>query len=375
MRSGSAQRVTAYRFPAIMPSIIALQACRHGTGCSHLAANLAVLLMQRGQRVGLLDTDPRNGGIHVLFGLEDIPSPVPGTYWWLQPHPDHPHQLQVQALAHGTVPGGRKPGIYMVANPAETHGISSHVQMLQAHYGMSAPTEVLGQLQVDMRLNYLILDTQPTLDDESLLCMALADTVGLLLQLDTYDFQRIAVLLEVLKKLGDRALWLIPSQVLPDLTPEEVKEKLQATYQLPVAGVLPLTEQMVQLASAGIFCLHYPDHPLTQTLRTLADTLVPAPTTPLPQLSRATARKLGKSRGRPLFGILDLPPLERQVLMTVIRHGSLPSDRVAIEVDADPDAVAAALQSLLAGGWLLQDHLRNMVHYQSPVSGETGNSL
>jgi septum site-determining protein MinD len=363
-----------------MPSIITLQACRHGTGCSHLAANLAVLLMQRGQRVGLLDTDPRNGGIHVLFGLEDTP-PVPsGTYWWLQPDPQNPQQLQAQAQTHGTGSSDarrltprdhRKPGIYMVADPVPGQGISSHVQALQAHYGLNTPTEVLGQLQVDMRLNYLILDTQPTLDDESLLCMALADTVALLLQLDAYDFQRIAVVLEVLKKLGDRNLWLVPSQVLPNLGPDEVTAKLQTTYQLPVAGVIPLAEQMVTLASAGVFCLHYPDHPLTQTLRALADTLAPAATSDS-FLPATHYRRLGKSRGRPLFGLLDLPPLQRQMLMMVIRRGTLPWDEAIADVTAEPQTVAAALNTLIEEGWLQHNATDNTLHYQNPTPGNNG---
>ncbi|NER84568.1 MAG: P-loop NTPase, partial [Leptolyngbya sp. SIO1D8] len=56
-----------------MARVIVLQACRHGIGCSHLVANLAVILMQRGYRVGLLDTDPRGGGIRTVLGLDQTP--------------------------------------------------------------------------------------------------------------------------------------------------------------------------------------------------------------------------------------------------------------------------------------------------------------
>jgi hypothetical protein len=35
--------------------------------------------------------------------------------------------------------------------------------------------------------------------------------------------------------------------------------------------VLPLSEQMLQLASSGVFCLHYPDHPFTREVRSLAE--------------------------------------------------------------------------------------------------------
>ncbi|MEZ4622224.1 MAG: hypothetical protein R2867_42885 [Caldilineaceae bacterium] len=44
----------------------------------------------------------------------------------------------------------------------------------------------------------------------------------------------------------------------------EVRTRVQQTFQCEVAGVLPHVDEMMSLASSGIFALHYPDHPLTQ---------------------------------------------------------------------------------------------------------------
>jgi MinD-like ATPase involved in chromosome partitioning or flagellar assembly len=41
-----------------------------------------------------------------------------------------------------------------------------------------------------------------------------------------------------------------------------------------VAAVLPHSDEMMALASAGIFALRYPDHPVTATLKQLATGLV-----------------------------------------------------------------------------------------------------
>jgi len=65
--------------------MIALQASRHGIGCSHLVANLAVILMHHGYRVGLLDTDAQVGGIRTLFGLDETSEKDLNAYWWLSP--------------------------------------------------------------------------------------------------------------------------------------------------------------------------------------------------------------------------------------------------------------------------------------------------
>ncbi len=65
-----------------MSRVIAFQACRHGIGCSHLVANVAVTLMQRGYRVGILDQDPDKEGVKTLLGLklEEIP-PMGDGVW------------------------------------------------------------------------------------------------------------------------------------------------------------------------------------------------------------------------------------------------------------------------------------------------------
>jgi MinD-like ATPase involved in chromosome partitioning or flagellar assembly len=51
-------------------------------------------------------------------------------------------------------------------------------------------------------------------------------------------------------------------------------ERVAQTYRCPVAAVLPHSDEMMKLASDGIFVLRYPDHPLTARLRELAARLV-----------------------------------------------------------------------------------------------------
>jgi hypothetical protein len=41
-----------------------------------------------------------------------------------------------------------------------------------------------------------------------------------------------------------------------------------------VAAVLPQSDEMMALASAGIFALRYPDHPITAAFKQVAVTLV-----------------------------------------------------------------------------------------------------
>ena len=59
-----------------------------------------------------------------------------------------------------------------------------------------------------------------------------------------------------------------------DLQKEELKKKVEQTYNAPVAAVFPHSNEMMTLASAGIFVLRYPDHPVSTALRQIAEVLV-----------------------------------------------------------------------------------------------------
>ena len=41
-----------------------------------------------------------------------------------------------------------------------------------------------------------------------------------------------------------------------------------------MAGVLPHSDEMMALASAGVFVTRYPDHPITETLEQVAERLL-----------------------------------------------------------------------------------------------------
>ncbi len=84
--------------------------------------------------------------------------------------------------------------------------------------------------------------------------MALADIAVVVLQLDSYELQRAAVLLKVIEQLEVVKTLLVPTLVLPALDPSVVVTMMNNTYHHPVAGVLYLTAELMTLASGGGFC-------------------------------------------------------------------------------------------------------------------------
>ena len=54
--------------------------------------------------------------------------------------------------------------------------------------------------------------------------------------------------------------------VLPEFDVNDLRHKVEETYDKSVAGILPLSNEMLRLGSEGVFCLRYADHPLTEEL-------------------------------------------------------------------------------------------------------------
>jgi MinD-like ATPase involved in chromosome partitioning or flagellar assembly len=54
----------------------------------------------------------------------------------------------------------------------------------------------------------------------------------------------------------------------------DVQKRVEETYNSEVAAVLPHSDEMMALASAGIFVMRYPDHPISQRLKLVSDKIL-----------------------------------------------------------------------------------------------------
>jgi septum site-determining protein MinD len=67
---------------------------------------------------------------------------------------------------------------------------------------------------------------------------------------------------------------LIVNKVPAVFAGSEVKGRVERAYQADVVAVLPHSEEMMTLASAGVFVTRYPDHPITASLDQVAERLL-----------------------------------------------------------------------------------------------------
>ena len=151
---------------------------------------------------------------------------------------------------------------------------SEITRVLREGYEVNLLTDGFRKLMKAFRLDYLFLDTHPGLNEETLLSILISDTLVLILRPDQQDFQGTAITVEVARKLKLKKLLLVVNNVLPKLDFEGLKHQVQEAYNAPVAGILPVSVEMIELGSAGLFSLKYPQHPYSQGVREIAAQIV-----------------------------------------------------------------------------------------------------
>jgi septum site-determining protein MinD len=243
-----------------MSKIVSIHSFRGGTGKSNATANLAALMAMRGQRVGVVDTDIASPGIHVLFGLTDTNLGLSlNDYLW--------GRCRIEETAHD-VTAGLGPdvsgSVLLIPSSIKAGEIA---RILRQGYDVNLLNDGFQELVRVLRLDTLLVDTHPGLNEETLLSMAISDVLVIVMRPDQQDYQGTAVTVEVARKLDVPRLMLIVNKLPAAFDPEEVRARVEQAYGCPVAAVLPHSDDMMILASSGVFVTRYPQHPLTALYR------------------------------------------------------------------------------------------------------------
>ncbi len=246
-----------------MSKIVSVHSFRGGTGKSNTTANLAALLAADGMRVGIIDTDISSPGIHVLFGLaEDEIKASLNDYLWGQCDIE---QAAQDVTARVGVPVKGK--LFLVPSSMKPGDIA---KVLREGYDVGLLNDGYERLLDKLKLDVLMIDTHPGLNEETLLSIAISDALVIIMRPDSQDYQGTAVTVEVARKLDVPRLLLVVNKVPTSFDFAEVKARVEKTYRAEVAGVLPHSDEMMTLASSGIFVLRYPNNPVTGILKQIA---------------------------------------------------------------------------------------------------------
>jgi MinD-like ATPase involved in chromosome partitioning or flagellar assembly len=249
-----------------MSKIISIHSFRGGTGKSNTTANVTALLAASGLRIGVIDTDLQSPGIHVLFGVdEEKLTPSLNDYLWGKCEIEEAAQDVTPLLGVPIsgqiflVPASMKPGeITRIVNQGYDPGLLS---------------DGFHRLLDELNLDILMVDTHPGLNEETLLSIAVSDALAIIMRPDKQDFQGTSVTVDVARRLDIGRMVLVVNKVPTAFNMADVKTQVESQYNCDVAAVLPHSDEMMTLASSGIFVLRYPNHPITASLKQVAKML------------------------------------------------------------------------------------------------------
>ena len=246
-----------------MPQIISIHSFRGGTGKSNMAANLAAMLAIDGKRVCVIDTDIQSPGIHVLFGLEGekVTSSLNDFLW---------SGRAIEDVAIDVTPNAVKENsgqIYLVPSSIKPGEIS---RVMREGYDARQLTEGLKQLITKLKLDYLLIDTHPGLGQETLLSLVISNTLIIVLRPDQQDYEGTGITVRIAQELKVPNILLMVNKSLASLNPDALAEQVQQAYGCKVIAVLPHSDEMMELASRGLFSLEKPSHPISERFRQVA---------------------------------------------------------------------------------------------------------
>ena len=250
-----------------MATVISVHSFRGGTGKSNTTANLAATYAQRGLRVGVIDTDIQSPGIHVLFGLagDEVEASLNDFLW---------HGRGIAEVAQDVTSGigmAVSGSVHLIPSSMKPGEIA---RILREGYDAQRLTEGLRQLVDALDLDVLLIDTHPGLNEETLLSLMLSDPLLIVMRPDRQDYEGTGITARVAQELQVPRIRIAVNKTPDTLDRRAVAARVEEAYGCPVAAVLPHSDDLMRLASEGIFVARFPDHEVTALYGQVATSLV-----------------------------------------------------------------------------------------------------
>ncbi len=249
--------------------LIAIHSFQGGNGKSSITANLAGLLAARGQRVGVIDIDIQSPNMHVLLGQAGQKIDYTLNDFLGGNCSIHQLTIDVTAKLGQPVPG------QLFLMPSSVNP-SAMAQVLSQGYEAQRLIQSFHEVSQLLRLDVLLIDTHPGLNEEALLAMRAAHTLVVILRPDPQDFEGTGVTVQVARKLEVPHLMLLVNQ-LPDTQQlQAVRAQVEQTYESEVGAILPQATEFMTFDGDGLFALRHPDHPISVALQHVTTSFIGA---------------------------------------------------------------------------------------------------
>lgn len=241
--------------------IVSIHSFRGGTGKSNIAANLAAIAALDGKRVAVMDTDMASPGIHVIFGM--------GHEKMKYTLNDY---LRGQCdIADTCVDLTNKLGIkdgklFLIPSSMTATDIT---RILREGYEVSDLKNGFNEVLKVKDLDYLIIDTHPGLDRETLLSMATADNLFVVARIDEQDLLGTAATLSVARKLQVPDIRIVINKKPSIYDDKAIIKEVERKFKTKVATIIPLLPILIEVGSRYVVTLKHPESKFTECVTDL----------------------------------------------------------------------------------------------------------
>jgi MinD-like ATPase involved in chromosome partitioning or flagellar assembly len=245
-----------------MSKVIAIHSFRGGTGKSNITANLAAYLATKGNKVAVIDMDVQSPGIHLIFGLQSDDMDLTLNDYLMGKH-------TIEKVVHDlTADLNLETGqLLLIPSSMELGQIS---KILKEGYSVALMSSGIKQLMRTLALDFLLIDTHPGLNEETLFSFTISDILFVVFRPDKQDYQGTSITLEAARRLRAPA-FLIVNNIPVSLDTEEVKAVAEETYGCQVVAAIPHFRELMEIGSSEIIYLKDSKHPFSLKIEEIGD--------------------------------------------------------------------------------------------------------
>ena len=239
--------------------IVSIHSFRGGTGKSNIAANLAAMAALEGKRVAVMDTDMASPGIHVIFGMGrekmkyTLNDYLRGSCDITDTCLDLTDRLKI-----------KRGKLFLIPSSMAATDIT---RILREGYEVGDLKKGFTDVIKGKDLDYLIIDTHPGLDRETLLSMATAHYLFVVARIDEQDLLGTAATLSVARKLQVPEIRIIINKKPGIYEDKAIISEVEAKFKARVATIIPLLPLLIEVGSRFVVTLRYPESEFTKNIQ------------------------------------------------------------------------------------------------------------
>jgi MinD-like ATPase involved in chromosome partitioning or flagellar assembly len=243
-----------------MTKVIMTNSFRGGTGKSTIICNLASYLASFGYKVVLIDNDVISPGVHTFFGLNAKDFDKTLTDFLIS---DTDVTEIIYDISENL--GLADETLFLIPSTVSEVNI---VELLHQEENYEKIGLSLEKIKKMFKPDFIMVDTHPGVNQAFLVATNFTDILLNIIRPDNQDYQGAEVAAKISKKINLKTFFVL-NKVHEKLRSPKLVKKIEKSFGLPVAGMVPLTEEIILAQSQYVFSDKYPNHPFSKEIQAI----------------------------------------------------------------------------------------------------------